>query len=272
MMLTWRMQFALIAALAGQVSLAGGALAYTPGTGDLFSADFSSGALAPLMDYPIPAIGFGTFTVRAGEQSAWANGFYGRSGGTGSPGYGQSTTIAPFANPRDYSVAFRLEPEVPLGVGLYLSYVTLRPTDDYSGRGWQFNVDGTGKLFIRRYKGSGQFGPNLAESSAGAARVDSPTDQYVRCAILGPVGSVIVRMKIWNGAPTDEPAAWTIEGVDTDATDLSGSLGAFFNVMYIPPLTSNPSDTTTAGTLIDDIDGYDGSAPTSAVEHWDLYH
>lgn len=249
-----------------------GVSAYTPGTGDLFTANFTDGNLAPLTNYPVPAIGFGNFTVRAGEQAAWANGMYGRTGGTGSPGYGQSTAIAPFTNPADYSVAFRLEPEVPNGVNLYLVYATLRPQNDYTGKGWQFNVDASGKMFIRRYKGSGQFGPDLVESATGVVRLDKPGDQYVRCFIAGPPGNVVVRMKVWSGTPESEPGAWTIEGVDTDPDPLGGNLGAFFNVLYIPPLTVDPGNSGTAGTILDDVDVFDETEPPSAVDGWGIYH
>lgn len=248
------------------------AVAYDPGSGDLFTASFSSGSLAPLIDYPVPAIGFGRFVVPPGEHYAWANGMYGRTGGLGSPGYAQSATIAPFVSPEDYSVAFRFQPEVPPSTDLYLFYLTLRPSNDFRGVGWQFNVDHDGKMFIRRYKGAGQFGPSIVESSTGTVALNQPSDQYLRCHIEGASGAVSVKMKVWNGSPQDEPAAWTIEGIDTDTDPLGGTGGVYFNVYYIPPLTTDPADMTTPGTAFDDLDVFSEPQPSSSINSWTLYH
>lgn len=245
------------------------AWAYQPGSGDLFTANFDGGIIAPLQDYPVPAVGFGRFIVLPSEQAAWANGFYGRIGGTGSPGYGQSITYASLSHPRDYSAAMRVQPDVPPGTPAYLFYVTLRP-QSLSGEGWHFNIDQTGKMFVRRYLGMGNFGPTIVESATGVIDLASPTNQYIRCEITGPIGNVRVRMKTWLGTAQSEPSTWQLDGLDTSLTALgSTSIGAFVNVLYIPPLTSDPNSTSTAGTRMDDFDLFDETS--SAVTGWRFY-
>lgn len=244
------------------------AWAYQPGSGDVFTADFDSGVISPFLDYPVPAIGFGRFIVLPSEQAAWANGFYGRIGGTGSPGYGQSITYSPLSHPRDYSAALRVQPDVPPGVS-YLFYVTLR-AQSLSGEGWQYNIDETGKMFVRRYNGMGNFGPNIVESATGVISLASPANQYIRCEITGAIGSVRVRMKQWQGTAQSEPSTWDLDGLDTNPANLGGtSTGIFVNVLYIPPLTSDPNSTSTAGTRFDDFDLFDETS--SGVKGWRSY-
>lgn len=273
--------------------------AYQVADGDLGSEDFDDGDLGPFanrLEPPGFALGFADWIVRPGEQHLWANGVFGSKDLSG-PGFTKSVTNHPLssegsAGPRDFSVAFRVQIQLPDNFNSdagdhCLLFVTMRSVE-FNGTGWQFIIDSQGRVRVYRHRGSGVYQPEfdendplsdlndpaIAESPAGIIDVDNPTDQYARFWIEGEFGAVRLRAKAWKGQPEDEPDETVFDILDElpepeplenrlGPIPFSGTAGVDFVIDYEPPLTLDTASTTTVGTIIDDFAAFSIGTPVA---------
>jgi hypothetical protein len=226
------------------------ALAYTPGTGNVFNEDFD-GELDPdwemgngINNSPSPW----TQQYDDGDYSFMADG-YGPN--MGSPTRHWARRALHPTTATSFSVAFEYWADLGEGYSFQMDLEQRAPTV----RKYRMIVDGDGAVTLWRTE-SGVF---QLMASAGNRTIPPRKTRWVRFGIEpGGAGQSRVGVRIWTGSATSEPTGWTLEFLDD--LDTLQRVNRFEFEADGPP---------GVGTLIDDMDvfGDAGSGVASSVTH-----
>lgn len=187
------------------IAAAAPALAYTPGSGSLYSESFDDNSAQ------------GWTSTNGSSSSAWTIAPFGGGGNLvwDADGYGQSPTAptlhlasrnvhpVPAAS---WSTAFFWRADGGVGFRFRVDVEQKAPV----ARTYRLEVDATGKLSLLRAN-AGPF-TVLAESGAGFVRFGA--DRYIRFAIEEQGGQQLVRARIWTNSATREPSTWDLSAAD----------------------------------------------------------
>lgn len=217
------------------------ALAYSPGSGTLYSDDFEGG-LDPDWEQ-----GNGWNSPSPWSQAADGGDTSFKADGKGPfPGSPTEHWARHFVSPvsaESFSIAFEFRGELGSGYAFDLQVEQRSP----AVRMLRMRIDGSGALSLWRTE-NGTF---VQQVSTGAGLVPANLERWVRLAIEpGPSGHPLVRARVWSGSAGSEPGTWTLEFEDTAHT--------LERVHRFELIADGPSG---VDTWIDDLDAFgDASA------------
>jgi hypothetical protein len=226
--------FLLLPLLALAIFFPSEALAYDPGTGNVFSENFAS------MDDEGWDNGLG------GTASTWALNFFNDSMAYSTDGIPDSGMLSLHASAHilhpvpstTFSIAFYLYSEG--GSGFYF-YIDLEQRG-CAKRLYRLMIKNDGSLELWGIDGSGSDPIYLAGTGSNEFRFRK--DQWIRFAIEG-TDFPIIKARVWSRKPEQEPATWALEFQDLDSM--------VERVSKMTIATDGPSNKMT---YIDDIDAY----------------